>query len=664
VLDIPNLGVGMYWFQLVVDEQDGPLSSTASTGYTETQILEMDGEGKVLDALPTAYFSILDENRDPFEAGVKVPTSGKEINLDGSASSARRSGEEVELEHVWSCLDCETGDLIYRPFAEEPYILNIANPIPGSYTFSLVVKEKDTNRASMSFMKTIVIGTENNWIPVADAGDDKRLDLVESCDPPKTYMREITLDGSGSNDREQQSLTYEWRQVGGLMAPLKDVTTDTPSFIAFQPGLYTFELVVSDGVYDSEPDMVTVAVTKQGTFAPNIFPASNPRYDTITHTLTVDPGAQAVLDLSPTTDPDTSNDNLEFSWHQIDGPASVLSSWTDDVVAFWPDVTDVLYRFEVVVWDSTGNPSLPFEYNVNVLSKVNVPPDCSVVDVELEDVTGNFVDLDASPTFDPDPATTLTYSWTQVQVGDEPMIGISNATQKIATVQPTISGLYTFEFTASDGVESCEPIVVTLNATANTSPTAVAKAKKETVCFGETIELDGTGSYDSDMHPITYRWIVRDAGGTGHVTEDLKPDNKVASPTLTPISEGTIIFHLFVNDGFENGESLPDQVSVQIDSQACITDGDVDGDEEEEIVCIDEDDDGCCKNIAPIDPDDTDETVTAPGCGDADGDDDTPAGGGGGGCQQNGSSLPFGAIAFLLVVGVLARRRLRKVRAR
>ena len=91
-----------------------------------------------------------------------------------------------------------------------------------------------------------------NQPPVADAGLDQ---TVECSNPVST---EVTLDGSGSNDPDDDPLTYTWTgpfPEGGGTVPGVNPTVTLPL------GDHTITLVVNDREDDSEPDEVSVAIT-------------------------------------------------------------------------------------------------------------------------------------------------------------------------------------------------------------------------------------------------------------------------------------------------------------------------------------------------------------------------------------------------------------------
>ena len=65
------------------------------------------------------------------------------------------------------------------------------------------------------------------------------------------------LDGSDSSDADPpDELIYTWTQIDGPPVDLNEPASATPYFECQEAGVYTFELVVSDGFVDSEADRV------------------------------------------------------------------------------------------------------------------------------------------------------------------------------------------------------------------------------------------------------------------------------------------------------------------------------------------------------------------------------------------------------------------------
>jgi len=97
-------------------------------------------------------------------------------------------------------------------------------------------------------------GPANNAAPVASAGTARTLSAGSS----------LVLDGSSSSDAEGAALSYSWSlasKPAGSSATLAEATTARPTLTADTAGLYTLQLVVSDGQAQSVPATVSVTAT-------------------------------------------------------------------------------------------------------------------------------------------------------------------------------------------------------------------------------------------------------------------------------------------------------------------------------------------------------------------------------------------------------------------
>ncbi len=87
--------------------------------------------------------------------------------------------------------------------------------------------------------------------PVANAGSAQTVSVSST----------VLLDGSGSSDPNNSSLTYKWTQTAGPTVTLSSSTAVQPSFTApTSPTTLTFQLVVNNGLTNSSPATVTITV--------------------------------------------------------------------------------------------------------------------------------------------------------------------------------------------------------------------------------------------------------------------------------------------------------------------------------------------------------------------------------------------------------------------
>ena len=104
-----------------------------------------------------------------------------------------------------------------------------------------------------------------NSPPMANAGPDQTV-------APKAI---VTLHGTGSNDPDGGTLTYSWKQTGGLAVALSSSGTAMPTFTV-PSGATTlmFRLTVSDGHGGSDTDTVSITVRQPKPLTPNPHPTS------------------------------------------------------------------------------------------------------------------------------------------------------------------------------------------------------------------------------------------------------------------------------------------------------------------------------------------------------------------------------------------------------
>jgi len=141
-------------------------------------------------------------------------------------------------------VDAENGD--YHLLADSPCIH------AGDPNYIAEPNETDLDGKPRVIGGRIDMGAyEFNHIPVADAGSDE--EVYAWIDG----IAEVTLDGTGSYDEDDQPLTYLWSWT---VDSNTFTETDPNATIELPVGEHIIELIVNDGIDDSEPNQVVITV--------------------------------------------------------------------------------------------------------------------------------------------------------------------------------------------------------------------------------------------------------------------------------------------------------------------------------------------------------------------------------------------------------------------
>ena len=411
---------------------------------------------------------------------------GDTVQLDGSGSFDA-DGDPLTFEWEFTSLPQGSSAVLSDPTAEMPtFVADVAADDQNLYVVQLVVNDGMADSAP----DTVTITTENR-VPVADAGPDQAVFVGDT----------VQLDGSGSFDPDGDPLTFEWAFTSlppGSAAVLSDPNAEMPTFVADVPAdaqnLYVVQLVVNDGLADSDPD--TVAITTE-----NRVPVADAGPDQ-----TVSVGDTVQLDGSGSSDPD--GDPLTFEWVFTSlppGSSAVLSDPTAEMPTFVADVPaddQNPYVVQLVVNDGMAD-SAPDTVAITTENRVPVAdagPDQTVT-------TGDTVQLDGSGSSDPD-GDPLTFEWvfTSRPPGSSAELSDPNAEMPtfVADVPADDQNPYIVQLVVNDGLTDSAPDTVAIT-TENSLPVADA-GPDQTVFIGETVQLDGSGSSDVDGDPLTFEW--------------------------------------------------------------------------------------------------------------------------------------------------------------
>jgi hypothetical protein len=225
---------------VVLDDSTSATPSFAAPEVTsggETLTFELIVyDGELFSEPAVVNIFVMNVNHPPVaDAGVdQTVKEGSTVMLDGEGSYDP-DGEDLSYE--W---EQEEGPAVTLSDASAINPTFTAPPVGSSsatLTFVLCVSD-----GSLETCDTVSVFVEPvNHDPVADAGPDQ---TVDECSP-------VTLDGTASQDPDNDTLIFEWAQLTGPTVTLSDPSSPTPNFTAplVSPGGETlgFELTVNDG---------------------------------------------------------------------------------------------------------------------------------------------------------------------------------------------------------------------------------------------------------------------------------------------------------------------------------------------------------------------------------------------------------------------------------
>jgi hypothetical protein len=200
---------------------------------------------------------------EPDTVDITVKNVNKVPVADAGDDQTVQEGSPVTL-HGGDSFDADGDPITYQWTQTSGPCVDLSDPSTASPTFSapLVGPEGLTliflltvNDGAVQTTDEVRIVISNlNQAPLADAGPDQTV----------SEQTVVALDGSSSEDPDADALTYVWTQVGGTPVTLSNPNGAAPSFTAPDVGpageALVFELVVTDGSAQSDPDTVTINI--------------------------------------------------------------------------------------------------------------------------------------------------------------------------------------------------------------------------------------------------------------------------------------------------------------------------------------------------------------------------------------------------------------------
>ena len=280
----------------------------------------------------------------------------------------------------------------------------------------------------------------------------------------------------------------------------------------------------------------------------------------------VDIGATVTLDASASSDSDGSI--LSYHWRQTAGVAVSIADANSQITTFIvpESALDSNLSFELVVVDDDdtyANDSL-----IIVVSATDNNPDDSVpvadggADQRVNE--GATVTLDASAS-SASGGSIATYQWTQI---DGAAVALNNATSAQATfeapqVDSDVNLIFRLTVTNTNDALDTDNVVITI--LDNAAPTAQASAISQAY-EGDSVELDGSASADSDGSIVAYLW-TQTAGPTASIADADAERTTFIAPAVD--GDTALTFQLTVTDN--DGAQSTDTISITILDNAAPT---------------------------------------------------------------------------------------------
>jgi PKD repeat protein len=215
----------------------------------------------------------------------------------------------------------------------------------------------------------------------------------------------------------------------------------------------------------------------------------------------------AFFDGSNSYDPD--NDPLQYKWDFGDGQSTGWLNFS----TIWHTFTVVgIYDVQLTVTDG-----IHFKFD---LCKVWVNPGSSPNSAPVADAgpdqnanLSQTVYFDGSGSYDPD-SDTLTYKWF---FGDGASTGWQSSSQ--ASHAYSAVGNYTVTLNVTDGAlyddDHCIAHIVKGSGGSNNSAPFANAGPDKNAKVSQTVYFDGSGSWDPNNDPLTFRWYFGDGASTG-----------------------------------------------------------------------------------------------------------------------------------------------------
>ncbi len=489
---VDNLVEGVYIFRLTVTDNDG------DTAFDEVRITV---NAAAVNQAPVA-------NAGP-NVSITLPVNA--INLNGSGSDV----DGTIQSYLWTKVSGPSATLTGTA---QP-TLQLSNLVAGTYIFRLTVTDDDGASDSDDVQVTVNEQVVNQP-PTANAGPDITIQAPLST---------TNLVGQGS-DPDGTVLTYLWTQTSGVAATITNPALPTASISGLLPGVYVFNLEVTDEDGASDNDQVTVTVLAE---IANQAPVANAGPD---RTITLPTNSVVAQGFGS----DNDGSIVSYQWSKVSGPASFTIATPGTAETQISNLVEGIYTFSLMVTDDDGATDEDTMQIIVEPEDVNTPPVANagediIIKLPLDRTTiyGSGLDSDG---------TITAYLWTVISGPSTPVM--SNTTSPTLQLNSLVEGVYILQLqvTDNDGAIATDQVRITvLPATANQVPYANAGPDKVIYLPINEVTLNGN-AFDPDGTVSIITW-TKVSGPAATITNPAELDVFISG-----LTEGVYVFRISVED--------------------------------------------------------------------------------------------------------------------
>lgn len=447
------------------------------------------------------------------DVSITLPQNSVTLSAAGSTDP-----DGTIASYNWSKISGPASFTINNAAAASPVVSNLAS---GTYAIQLTVT--DNSSAIARDTMVITVNAAANQLPVANAGADQTITL-----PANT----ASLSGASSSDADGSIAAYQWSQVAGPSAgTLSNAASVTATASNLVAGTYSFELTVRDNGGATAKDTVRVIVNpapgSTRLLKVNIYSGSNPAGTgwnnwNVQSSLTLSnakfadgssSGITASLNVSNAVADNGSNYPVTMCPAEV-GRSTSYSTVLRTVTLSGLDNTK---KYELEVYSSRGGTGNTTKFTVGA----------TVINVVSSNNYNNKAVF-----------TSITPSSGQIKL----------------TLERMNTYNYINGFTLTEiGTDPVTP--------ANQNPVAAAGPDQQIQLPVNSVQLNGSGSADSDGTIVSYQWTKVSGPSQFNLS-----NATTVNPVLSNLVAGVYVFELRVTD--DKGAMHTDSVTIAVNAAA------------------------------------------------------------------------------------------------